>query len=109
MSSSKITRKINKESELNVRDKEGKFELDKITYLNGRSFNPGLNAPYEFDGKFYVIKVSEIMAPGQKEFSEAKGSITSDYQTYLEKEWLKELKEKHPITINKEALYSVGK
>lgn len=109
MSSSKITRQINKESELNVRDKEGKFELEKVSHLNNRTLNIGLNAPYEVDGKFYVVKVSEILAPMPKEFSEAKGSITSDYQTYLEKEWLKELQVKHPITINKEALYSVGK
>lgn len=109
MSASKITRQINKESELNVRDKAGKFELEKISYLNGRSLNPGLNAPFEVEGKFYVVNVSEILAPMQKEFNEAKGSITSDYQTHLEKEWLKELKVKHPITINSEALYSVGK
>lgn len=109
MSSSKINRQINKESELNVRDRSGKFEIEKLSYLNGRSINPGLNAPFEVDGKFFVVNVEEIIAPMQKEFNEAKGSITSDFQTYLEKEWLNELKVKHPITINKEALYSVGK
>jgi peptidyl-prolyl cis-trans isomerase SurA len=109
MRPSKITRQINQESELNVRDKDGKFEIEKISYLNGRTFTAGLNQPYEVDGKFYVIKVDENLNAMQKEFSEAKGSITSDYQTYLEKEWLKELRVKHPITINSEALYSVGK
>jgi peptidyl-prolyl cis-trans isomerase SurA len=109
MRPSKITRQINQESELNVRDKDGKFEIEKVSYLNGRTFTAGLNQPYEVDGKFYVIKVDENLNAMQKEFSEAKGSITSDYQTYLEKEWLKELRVKHPITINSEALYSVGK
>ena len=109
MRPSKITRQINQESELNVRDKEGKFEIKKISYLNGQTFTTGLNKPYEVDGKFYVIKVDENLNAMQKEFSEAKGSITSDYQTHLEKEWLKELRVKHPIKINSEALYSVGK
>lgn len=109
MSSSKIVRQINADSELNVREREGKFEIEKVNYLNNRTFNVGLNEAYEVDGKFYVVKVSEILMPMSKEFNEAKGSITSDYQTHLEKEWLKELKEKHPITINSEALYSVGK
>jgi len=109
LSSTKITRQINKESELNVRVKEGKFEIEKVNHLSLQELKIGLNAPYEADEKFYVVKVTEILLPMQKEFNEAKGSITSDYQTYLESEWLKELKVKHPISINKEALYSVGK
>jgi peptidyl-prolyl cis-trans isomerase SurA len=41
--------------------------------------------------------------------SEAKGAATSDYQNYLEKQWLDELAKKHPITVNKQVLYSLGK
>lgn len=109
LNSSKIVRKINETSELNVRSRNGKFETEKVSYLNGRTFKNGINDIFEADGKFYVVKVEELLEPSLKEFNEAKGSITSDYQTQLEKDWLKELKGKHPITINKEALYSVGK
>ena len=35
-----------------------------------------------------------------KTFEEAKGLAISDYQTYLEKEWIKSLKQKYPVTIN---------
>jgi peptidyl-prolyl cis-trans isomerase SurA len=52
--------------------------------------------------------VYEILRPSEKEFTEAKGAITSDYQNYLESEWLKELKKKHKVTIYKDALYSIG-
>ncbi len=51
----------------------------------------------------------EILKPGPKQLSEAKGPATSDYQNYLEQEWLAELAKKHPIIINKEVLYSLGK
>ena len=63
----------------------------------------------EFEGKFYTIFIYDILNPSQKEFNEAKGAITSDYQDFLEKEWLEEIEKKHPIKINKEALYSIGK
>lgn len=106
---SSIVRKVNESSELNVRDRNGKFEIEKVNYLNGRNLKVGLNDIFEFEGKFYVVNVTETLEPALKEFSEAKGAITSDYQTQLEKDWLIELREKHPITINKEALYSVGK
>jgi len=109
LTSSKIVRKINETSELNVRNRNGKFETEKVNYLNGKTFKVGVNEPFEFDGKFYVVEVEELLAPTLKEFNEAKGSITSDYQNQLEKDWLQELKAKHPITINTEALYSIGK
>jgi peptidyl-prolyl cis-trans isomerase SurA len=68
----------------------------------------GANKVYELDGKFYVIKVTKNLPAGNKEFSEAKGSVTSDYQTFLEQQWIEELMKKHKIEINQQVLYSVG-
>jgi peptidyl-prolyl cis-trans isomerase SurA len=51
----------------------------------------------------------EILPAGEQEFDEAKGAITSDYQNYLETEWLKELKTKHAIEVNTDVLYNLGK
>jgi peptidyl-prolyl cis-trans isomerase SurA len=54
------------------------------------------------------VKVDAVLDPMPKEFNEAKGIATSDYQTYLEKTWLEELKVKHPIKVNNEVLYNLG-
>jgi peptidyl-prolyl cis-trans isomerase SurA len=43
-----------------------------------------------------------------KEFSEAKGTVTSDYQNFLEKSWMEELIKKYPIKIYSEVLYKIG-
>jgi peptidyl-prolyl cis-trans isomerase SurA len=109
MNSKYVIEKINKDSELNLKVKTNKFELKNINYLKDRSFVKGLNKYYAFEGKYYVIKVSEVLAPQNKEFNEAKGAITSDYQNYLEKTWLEELNKKYPITIHQDVLYSIGK
>lgn len=100
---------INKDSELNLRVRTNKFDKEQTLYLKDKNLTKGVNAPYEFDGKFYVLKVADLLPPAQKELNEAKGAITSDYQNYLELKWLEELAKKHPITINKTVLYSLGK
>jgi peptidyl-prolyl cis-trans isomerase SurA len=109
MSSEEISKAINADSELNLRVRSGKFELSKTPYLNNQPLKKGKNKPYAFDGKNYVVVLNEIIEARNKEISEAKGIITSDYQAYLEKEWLKELATKHKITVNEEVLYSLGK
>lgn len=100
---------INKDSELNLRVRTNKFDVDQTAFLKDRNLNIGVNKPYEFDGKIYVIKVTEKLAPSNKEFSEAKGAATSDYQNYLEVEWLAELAKKHTVKIYDQVLYSIGK
>ena len=45
----------------------------------------------------------------RKEFSDAKGTATSDYQNYLEKTWLEELNKKYPIKVNFDILYNLDK
>ncbi len=104
-----VVKEINGDSELNIRHRNGKFDTEKTNYLVGQSIETGLNQPFEVDGKFYVILVKEKLSPAQKEFDEAKGAITSDYQNHLEKNWLMELDKKHKVTINSEELYAVGK
>jgi peptidyl-prolyl cis-trans isomerase SurA len=99
---------VNGESELNVRHRNGKFDSEKTRYLKGKTLSKGVNAIYEYDGKFYVVRVHDILEPTEKEFSEAKGAITSDYQNYLEEKWLEELRKKHTIVVNEDALYSIG-
>ena len=109
INSKHVLDKINKDSELNLRVRTNKFDKESTSFLKGRDMKIGLNKAFELDGKFYIIKVTELLDPKEKEFSEAKGAATSDYQNYLEKNWLEELAKKHAIKINYDVLYSLGK
>lgn len=109
INSKHVLEKINKDSELNLRVKTNKFDIETTNFIKGQNLVKGVNKPYEFEGKLYVVKVNEILEPKEKEFSEAKGAATSDYQNYLEKIWLEELTKKHTIKINYDVLYSLGK
>lgn len=109
MSVTNIVKEINKETELNTRHRNGKFDISKTKFFDNTDLKVGVNPVYENDGKFFVVKVNEVLEPSQKEFTEAKGAVTSDYQNYLETEWLKELNKKHKVVINNNVLYSLGK
>jgi peptidyl-prolyl cis-trans isomerase SurA len=109
INSKHVLDKMNKDSELNLRVRTNKFDIETTNFIKGQNLSKGVNKPYEFEGKLYVVKVTEILQPKEKEFSEAKGAATSDYQNYLEKIWLDELAKKHTIKINYDVLYSLGK
>ena len=107
ITSKHIIEKLNEKSELNLKVKTNKYEINEISYLKGRTFKKGTNPSYEFGGKYYVIKVNELIPAGTKLIIDAKGLITSDYQNYLEQEWLKELTIKYPFKINEKIIYSL--
>jgi len=46
-------------------------------------------------------------SPDPKKLDVARGQITSDYQEFLESEWLKSLKEKYPVSINQDLLKQI--
>lgn len=50
------------------------------------------------------VLVREVLPPQIKEMNEARGLIIADYQNYLEAEWIKLLKEKYNVKINKKVL-----
>lgn len=52
------------------------------------------------DGRAIFIKINKILPPGYKNLNEVRGMVTSDYQTYLEKEWLAALRQKYPVQVN---------
>jgi len=54
----------------------------------------------ESEGLFYLVEVKRLVAPGIESFEEARAQIISDYQDNLEKNWIKELREKYPVKIN---------
>ncbi|MGV3632351.1 MAG: peptidylprolyl isomerase [Bacteroidota bacterium] len=108
INSKHVLDKINADSELNLRVRINKFEISETPYLKGQMLKKGLNGPYEADGKFYVVKVDSMIPAGPKSFDEAKGAITADYQSYLEKNWLDELAKKHPVKVNESVLYNLN-
>ena len=95
-----IYKKINAKHPLAVTITRGKFEkgqnetVDKVVWEAGITDLPPNGKKQSF------VKIYEVMQPTPKELTEIMGVATSDYQAYLEENWIKELKGKYPVAIN---------
>jgi peptidyl-prolyl cis-trans isomerase SurA len=103
-----ITDKINKKSQLNL-------AIENIVYLKSENKIVDANwkatttnyAKDEKDTRLYIYKIAKIMPPSPKKLDEARGIITSDYQTYLEKEWLKSLRSKYKVEVDQSVVSAI--
>lgn len=65
--------------------------------------------PSTVDNTTKIIKIVEVREPQPKTYKEARGVITSAYQTKLEEDWLKSLRAKYPVDVNNKLLEKVSK
>ena len=52
------------------------------------------------DGRYYAITITQALPAGPKTLADARGQATSDYQNYLEKQWLDQLRAEYPVQVN---------
>jgi len=87
---------------------EGLYQVGENQWVDQSEKKAG-SYYFEKDGRFYLVVIDKIEAPRAKELEECRGLAISDYQNYLEKKWLDELKTKYPVTINQEELKKLAK
>lgn len=105
-----IMRKNNRSNPLNVSNPmSGKYESGNNIYANLLWASPVNGQKYmifedpKVAGGYVVIQIHRFIPSVRKTLNEARGSVMSDYQTYLEKAWIQSLMEKYPVIVNKEA------
>ena len=96
----KIQAKMNKKSSLNMDVKEGLFIKGENAFVDQVEWTEGVSDLIYDNQNVKMVYVEEVVAPQVKELKETKGLVTSDYQDFLEKQWLTELKAKYPVRIN---------
>ena len=57
----------------------------------------------DHNGTTYLVDIQRILPPGPQTFDEARASVISDYQTFLEDSWITELKRKFVVKVEKKA------
>jgi peptidyl-prolyl cis-trans isomerase SurA len=83
-----------------IKVQEGPFEKGDRSFLADIDWTPGTHAGSS-GGTHYLVLIEKILPPGAKTFDEARASVISDYQSYLEEAWIKELKAKFGVKIKK--------
>ncbi len=93
----------NKESALTLQVDEEKFEREGNEILQKIPWKPG-SFETNMNNRFYLVNIKKIIPPQLKALDETRGAVISDYQNYLEKQWIKELKKKFKVEINNKEL-----
>lgn len=98
---------VNKSSQLNLSVENCVFNKGENEYVD-KNWNPGTSADIKTpENKVVIVVTNKLLKPEPKAFNDAKGMVTADYQTYLEKEWIAELKAKYPVSIDQAVLSTV--
>ena len=91
---------------MHVTIKPGLYEKGDNKYVDQINWESGLSDEINSDVENLTVfvKVRKKLKPEPKKLDEARGLATADYQSYLEQEWIKHLKNKYPVSVNEEVL-----
>ena len=105
----KIAKKFIEDSISSVKIKPGLFEKGDNKYIDRVQWKEGLYKAADSDVEDLIVfvRIKGIEPPSQKSLDDARGLVTADYQDYLEKEWIKSLREKYPVKVNEKVLKKV--
>lgn len=104
-----ISGEINKESTLNLNIKSGKFSKGDNEMADAVAWTPGISNDINKNNQVTFVRVKEKIAPAPKSLDEARGLVTADYQSYLEKTWIDELRSKYTVDVDQGTLSTVYK
>jgi len=102
-----ILDKLNKNSQFDLKIESGKFLKGDNEMVDKTNWEPGLSENQKVDGKIVFVGINKKLAPEPKSLQEARGLITADYQNFLEEEWIKELRGKYKVKVNREVLAQI--
>jgi len=71
------------------------------------NFEEGISKIYFHNDAYQVVKVDKVLPETQKTIEEAKGTVISDYQNEVEKNWVEELKKKYRVEVNTKVLSKI--
>ncbi len=94
-----LEKTINTGNPLNLKITEGMFSKGDNTFVDAVEWKAG-NYTIEKDGRVIEIIIKNVDAPRQKVYEEARGQVITEYQKYLEQEWLKDLAKRFPAVNN---------
>lgn len=69
-------------------------EIGKLQWKQGQSIK------IRTDSTIRVLYISKIMPSSVMTLNEVKGYVVADYQEYLERQWIAELRQKYPVSLN---------
>ena len=99
-----VIAQFNSEDQELVIAKEQLLEPGRSTALDNMEWKAGAVSNVDVnrrDNSVSFFKIEAILPPSPKTLDEARGYVIADYQDYLEKKWVDELRTRYSVKINK--------
>lgn len=103
-----IREQFNNDSTLQVKIIRGPFKAGKNKYADYYIFKTSQEQPEAIEGFPVVGVIGKLQKKGPDTYEDVRGAVTTDYQNYLEKEWVKVLRSKYTWTIYPDVLNTVN-
>ncbi len=108
-SPSEAAAELNQGTQLNLQTEGGLFAREDREVLGKIKWTEGLSVNVPMNGQVIVVDIAELLNKSPKKLSESRGLVTSEYQNFLDKMWVEELRKTHTYIVNTEVLYSIAK
>lgn len=104
-----VKAKLNTKDKVNIMTTNGVFEEGNDALPKALKFETGVSEIIKEGDYYFVAKVNKVLPAGTKTLDEAKGRVVNDYQEYLEKNWVKDLKSEFVLKVNNDTFQKVKK
>ena len=101
-----IDANLPKDSMKNVRVEIGVFAVGDNAWVDKFAFGQGEGG--KLRKGFTVVELEGRIIKAPESYLDVKGVVTNDYQKYLEEQWVKSLRKKYKVKIDKEVLKTVN-
>lgn len=111
MSEEAIKTQLNSDTQNNVIFTSGIFELGNSIVPENFKAKKGVSKVLNIStntntnsAQYIVVNVEDVLPESYMPLDDVRGRVISDYQIYLENEWMEELRSKYTIQVNKKVL-----
>ena len=71
-------------------------------------WNESISEVIHENDQYHIVLIHEVLDPEPKTLDEAREQVVADYHEYLEQEWIKDLRSKYNVVINKDVLQTIN-
>jgi peptidyl-prolyl cis-trans isomerase SurA len=103
----KLRKTFNADSVLRIRVEKGIFKLGDNAQVDKDIFKKDTVVTPVKDYPYTAVYGKRLKAP--EEMADVKALVVSDYQEYLEKQWVDQLRKQYQVTVNQDVLSTVNK
>lgn len=106
ISPKEIVESLNAKSNI-VEMESGLFAKGENVAVDSFEWKNGLSDVNLINGEYYITYINKVYEMEPKSLNEIKGIVISEYQNFLEKEWIKSLRNSYQYSVDKTVFESV--